>query len=282
VGAGADLEEARRALFLERKGWRIAVLAFAENEFGMATEAAAGANPLNPLRNLEDIRRASAQADLTLVLVHGGNEYNPVPSPRMRQTYRAFAEAGATAVVGGHTHCPQGFEIWRGVPVVYSLGNFLFDARPEREPLEPPAWWHGYMVRLGLAGKRAWRLELVPHSCYPAAEAVAPLVGRERRGFLRYLLRLGDVARDPRESLRFWEAWCAREDSGYVERLLGKTSNAVSPPAQELLDLRNLFTCESHSELLATYLRLACEGRLEEARRSLPELLRLMGGEVVA
>ena len=87
VGAGRDLDAARKPLFITRGGRRVAVLAFAENEFGMATPTSAGANPLQPFKNISQIREASRQADLTVVLIHGGNEYLPVPAPRVIDTY---------------------------------------------------------------------------------------------------------------------------------------------------------------------------------------------------
>lgn len=36
-------------------------------------------------------------------------------------------DAGADIVVGGHPHVTQGAEIYRGRPIIYSLGNFVFD-----------------------------------------------------------------------------------------------------------------------------------------------------------
>jgi poly-gamma-glutamate synthesis protein (capsule biosynthesis protein) len=38
-----------------------------------------------------------------------------------------FVEAGADAVVGAHPHVMQGMEVYKGVPILYSLGNFVFD-----------------------------------------------------------------------------------------------------------------------------------------------------------
>ena len=87
VGAGASLAEARRPLIVEKNGQCIAFLAFAENELCTATEDSAGSSPLNTLRNIRDISAAAQEADTTVVLIHGGNEHCPVPSPRMVQLY---------------------------------------------------------------------------------------------------------------------------------------------------------------------------------------------------
>lgn len=275
VGAGKDLASARQPLIIEKDGLKIAVLAFAENEFGIATETVPGGNPLQPLRNIAQIKTASAQADITMVLIHGGNEFNPIPSPRMVETCRAFAEAGASAVVAGHTHCPQGIELWHGVPIVYSLGNFLFDSDGSYSGYN---WWYGYMVRLGFAAGRAVRLEVIPHHCLPRAEKVTPLQGEERERFLTYLNELSRIAADGREGQKYFDAWCLRGINGYFSRLGTpfmpldwNDADAVSG----FMAMRNLHTCEAHNELVTATLRIIGEKRETTAAEYLPRLERL-------
>jgi poly-gamma-glutamate synthesis protein (capsule biosynthesis protein) len=38
---------------------------------------------------------------------------------------------GADVVIGSHPHVPQGFEMYNGKPIFYSLGNFIFDQSNE-------------------------------------------------------------------------------------------------------------------------------------------------------
>jgi poly-gamma-glutamate synthesis protein (capsule biosynthesis protein) len=72
-------------------------------------------------------------ADAVVVFAHWGAEYVTEPTPRQRKLARAFAAAGADAVVGTHPHVVQPIErltVTRGdasvtVPVAYSLGNFV-------------------------------------------------------------------------------------------------------------------------------------------------------------
>ena len=127
VGAGDNLQQASKPLYIKIKNKTIAILNFAEQEFSVAGKNTAGANPLNIIDNYHSIQDAKQQADILLVIVHGGHEGYPLPSPRMVQTYRFFAEIGASVVVGHHTHCASGFEVYHGVPIFYSLGNFIFD-----------------------------------------------------------------------------------------------------------------------------------------------------------
>ncbi|NML68018.1 CapA family protein [Hymenobacter sp. RP-2-7] len=64
-----------------------------------------------------------------LVYLHWGTEYAAQPSARQRQLAHDLVDAGAAAVVGAHPHVVQPVEFYRGRPIVYSLGNFLFDQR---------------------------------------------------------------------------------------------------------------------------------------------------------
>lgn len=136
-GGGRDQTEARRPLILERHGLRIALLG--SNEF---KPRAFEAGPDDPgvawsvdERVLADIRAAREvhRADIVLPYLHWGHEYDAQPDDRQRTFARAMLEAGASAVIGAHPHVTQGAEIVEGRPVVYSLGNFVFDGFDEPE-----------------------------------------------------------------------------------------------------------------------------------------------------
>ena len=64
-----------------------------------------------------------------LVYLHWGTEYAARPSPEQRRQARTLIDCGAAAVVGAHPHTVQSAEFYRGRPIIYSLGNFLFDQR---------------------------------------------------------------------------------------------------------------------------------------------------------
>jgi poly-gamma-glutamate synthesis protein (capsule biosynthesis protein) len=155
VGGGRNLAEAHRPLRVEQGGLSIAILAY--NEF---KPRAFEAGPTWPgiawsedSQVLADIRAArAAGADLVIPFMHWGWEREPEPSARQRRLARAMIDAGADAVVGAHPHCVQGAELYRGRPIVYSLGNFVFDGF-EDERLRT-----GWLLRLQLDrdGVLAW------------------------------------------------------------------------------------------------------------------------------
>ena len=144
VGGGTDIKEASKILYKHIGEHTLAIINCCEHEFSIATNDSGGSNPLNPVQQYYAIKEAKNKADYVLVIVHGGHEHWQLPSPRMRETYRFFIDAGADAVVNHHQHCYSGFEVYNDKPVFYGLGNFCFDW-PERNSEK---WNHGYMVCL--------------------------------------------------------------------------------------------------------------------------------------
>jgi poly-gamma-glutamate synthesis protein (capsule biosynthesis protein) len=62
-----------------------------------------------------------------IIFPHWGVEYAPKHSISQERLAQSWISAGADLVVGSHPHVTQDFEIIEGKPVIYSLGNFVFD-----------------------------------------------------------------------------------------------------------------------------------------------------------
>jgi len=124
-GAGKDLDSARKILYVEKESTKIAFLNFAENEFNSANEYHGGSNPLDIIENVKQIQEAKKNADFVFVIIHGGIDYCRIPSPRMIKQYRFYADSGASAIIGHHTHVVSGYENHHGIPIFYGIGNFI-------------------------------------------------------------------------------------------------------------------------------------------------------------
>lgn len=131
-GVGRNIDEARHAVVLERKGRRIAFLFFTwTKEFlepvPAATRETPGVSPLREEEVLAAVSHARDQeaADLVVVSLHWGEGKSHYVRPECVAQAHRIIEAGADMIVGHHTHCLQGFEIWHGKPIFYGLGNFL-------------------------------------------------------------------------------------------------------------------------------------------------------------
>ncbi len=126
-GAGSTSSEARLPLLIESEGAVVAVLGFSDDGgIKTATNDRPGVRRLS-LPNLQaDIEAArAAGVDRVIAAVHWGGNYTSL-DPRQETWADAFAEAGYDMVVGTGPHVPQPIDVVDGMPVVYSLGNYVF------------------------------------------------------------------------------------------------------------------------------------------------------------
>ncbi len=130
VGAGADAAEAYAPHVVTVDGWRVAVLAFTS----VISAPSWIAGPSSPGqaggKGLADItaavRAAAAEADVVVVTVHWGIERDLLPRAADVARGRALVDAGADVVFGHHPHRVQPLEWYRGRPIFWSLGNFVW------------------------------------------------------------------------------------------------------------------------------------------------------------
>jgi poly-gamma-glutamate synthesis protein (capsule biosynthesis protein) len=170
VGAGRNLAAARRPVIIDRDAVRIGFLAVDSiGEAPAATSARAGTNRLNmpprtgPLNRSQlqrvssDIRALSKRVDAVVVLTHWGTQYTHCPESSQRVAARAFADAGADLVIGGHPHWVQGLETAGSAVVAHSLGNFIFDMDFQTKTRE------GIFLEIVLWGGAVKAVEPVPY-----------------------------------------------------------------------------------------------------------------------
>lgn len=132
IGAGRNLEEAMRPVYIELDGKKIAFVAASRAEKYKMTPQATESEPgiLRCYDNtlfLEVIAEARKNADFVLAYVHWGTEYSFELQEVQLTTGKEYLDAGADVVIGAHTHCLQGMEYYDGKPIIYSLGNYWFN-----------------------------------------------------------------------------------------------------------------------------------------------------------
>lgn len=101
--------------------------AFGEANYAGADNGVPGTNPYMIDQVLADIEDAASRYDIVIPYFHFGVEYVGVVPAWAVAGARAAIDAGATAVVTNHPHVIQGMEVYRSKPIVYSVGNFIFD-----------------------------------------------------------------------------------------------------------------------------------------------------------
>lgn len=190
VGGGENITEASRILYKTIKNQVLAIVNCCEHEFSIATETTGGSNPLNPVQQYYSIKEAREKADFVFVIVHGGNEYYQLPSPRMKELYRFFVDAGADAVVNHHQHCYSGYEVYQGKPIIYGLGNFCFDNPGWRDS----NWNKGYMVCINTDNEND--INILPYIQCDAGPQVRILDNIDSRPVFEDIIRLNEIIQD--------------------------------------------------------------------------------------
>jgi hypothetical protein len=132
LGAGTNERAAHEPVILQADGMRIGLLGYYWNRRTAASAHQPG-SAMDPPEAVEaDIRALRERADRIVVTFHWGAPYEPQPSPEDQAKARFAVDCGADAVVGHHPHIVQPFEIYRGCPIFYSVGNFAFGSGNSR------------------------------------------------------------------------------------------------------------------------------------------------------
>ncbi|NJN01647.1 MAG: hypothetical protein HC873_13965 [Leptolyngbyaceae cyanobacterium SL_1_1] len=130
VGAGRDNREARRPEILDVKNQRIAYLSYTQDDLFAAYGDIAGVNAQGKQQVVEDIRSLRAQVDWIIVNYRWREELSDSPADWQTNLARLAIDQGADLVVGYHPQQIQGAEIYKGRPIAYSLGDFVFGETP--------------------------------------------------------------------------------------------------------------------------------------------------------
>lgn len=128
VGGGFSEEEAHSPIIKDIKKTKIAYLAYTNlgSEYFAATKERSGIAWLDE-GIIEDIKTAKESADIVIVSMHFGEEYQPQPSPNQIYFAQLAIDSGADLVIGHHSHIVQPIEKYNDSYIAYSLGNFVFD-----------------------------------------------------------------------------------------------------------------------------------------------------------
>ena len=87
---------------------------------------------LDVLEEKIKLMKQKEKVNWVVVVYHGGEEFLNCPLPFNRKLLHKIANLGADAIVSHHPHVVQGYEYYKGKPIFYSLGNFIFDTTYQR------------------------------------------------------------------------------------------------------------------------------------------------------
>jgi hypothetical protein len=177
AGGGRNLAEARRPVLLKNGDTSIVILAYCNRPplDYYATDGRPGIAPLDMQIISDDIAAHKLSDNIVVVSLHWGIEQTSRPQSFQIAMAHQIIDAGADAVIGHHPHWPQGIEIYRNRPIIYSLGNFI---NGYINPIEQD----NIAVAFYYAGARLERIRVIP------------LAGRNRQTRFQPYVLAGDQA----------------------------------------------------------------------------------------
>ncbi|MHC4131446.1 MAG: CapA family protein [Planctomycetota bacterium] len=261
VGAGNTLKEARKLFIRSIDGVRIGVLGFAEKEFSIATTNSCGANPLEIINYVRDIKEHRHMLDYLIVLVHGGKELYPYPTPRLMKVCRFMVEEGADAVICQHSHCAGCYESYKGSYIVYGQGNLIFDF-----PNKNKQWSEGFLVGLIISRNCQSQMKLIPYIQSYESAGARKMNEDEEKALLDLIDKRSDAIKKPEFVFEQWYKLCSDRRyeylghirgcgrlMSYLNRKLHLTDYLFSKRSKR--QVLNVIQCETHREILEDILR---------------------------
>ena len=190
VGAGRNLKEARKPVYYIINNVKIAFVSATQIERldNPDTKGATDSSPgvfrcWNGDNLLETVRDAGENSDFVIVYLHWGTENVDTIDWAQEKQAAEVAEAGADLIIGDHPHCLQQISIVKGVPVIYSLGNFWFNSKT----LDTG------MVKVTLNEEGLLSYQFIP--CQQSGSKTELLQGEEKQRVLDYMQSISEGVR---------------------------------------------------------------------------------------
>ena len=127
IGIGDSISQVIKHKIINLKGIKIGIYACTEHEYSIANDEHSGANPFDYIDTFNDISILKKDCDYVIVLYHGGTELYRYPTPQIKKICRHMVNSGADIVLVQHTHCIGAYEVYNSGTIVYGQGNFIFN-----------------------------------------------------------------------------------------------------------------------------------------------------------
>ncbi len=262
VGAGLDLQQIYKPLIVEDNEVKVAIIAFAENEFNTIhlQEQGAGSNNLDIIEICSQIHNAKSKSDYVVLIAHGGHEEYHYPSPRIKKLYRFFIDSGADALIGHHPHVVQGFEEYKGKPIFYSIGNYFFPSSDNNKSNN-----EGFVVVLNILK------DSLDYSFLPYTQSInnfqVNLMGEEQKiEFMKSVESFSSIILNDSMLKKNWLDFVQSRKEVFFNSLFPLNPKIASRlikygldkffvPQKHFIKLLNLIRCESHRDILINSLK---------------------------
>lgn len=201
TGANFSQKKIYKPFLFNKNNQKIAVINTSEGE--EANEKYnnhIGASDIESYKVIDQIRNYKKKGYLVILIAHAGIEYIPVPPPYIKNIFKNFADEGADLVIGHHPHVPQGFEIYKNVPIFYSLGNFAMWKKNLRKNC-----YHSFFLNIEIQNNQLLSINLIP---FQIKKNGLNLISK--KNFSKNIIELNNFL--PKSNM-IWQAYLHRNNS---------------------------------------------------------------------
>lgn len=141
IGAGTNIEEARKPHIVKIKGKTFAFFGYDEfayiyysNSYKRrfaASDNLPGTAALKLDYIIEDVKKIREEVDYVVISLHWGTEGSNRINTAQKETAHKLIDNGVDIILGHHPHVIQPIEVYKGRPIIYSMGNYIFDQNDE-------------------------------------------------------------------------------------------------------------------------------------------------------
>ena len=259
VGAGLNSNEASKSFIKKISNIRVGFVNIAENEFCAAQNNYPGAHTFDFINNTKIIKELKNKVDKIVLIYHGGREHYQLPTPDQRKRLRYFIDCGVDAIVAHHTHCVSGFEYYNDKPILYSLGNFIFDYKKK---YQKGIWTEGMSIILELKDITSnFKVSLFPHTQGRINDSTLQLMkGKQKQEFLNKIKTLNNTIVNDELFEKAWNKYVQTQEKFYLSSFYVKNIYLRLFFIYGILPvfffrtkhnklILNLLRCESHNEI---------------------------------
>jgi poly-gamma-glutamate capsule biosynthesis protein CapA/YwtB (metallophosphatase superfamily) len=159
AGAGKNTADAHTASLLKAGGITVGILGYdtIAGYYASGTSTPGSAKMTKAFLQKDIAAARKAGADVVIVFPHWGVEYRAKPTAGQRNLAHLAIDAGADLVIGNHPHWAEGMEVYKGKPIWYALGNFVFDQTWSEPTME------GITLEMTFRGKELVQVRMRPH-----------------------------------------------------------------------------------------------------------------------
>jgi hypothetical protein len=258
IGAGKNKQEAKKPIIINKNGWKIGIMAFAEHEFNAAYSNEAGANLLDLYEDFDNIKELKKKVDYLIVLYHGGIEHYEYPSPLLQKKCRKMVNSGANYVTCQHSHLIGTQESYKNGTILYGQGNTIFGHRPNDK-----RWNEGLLVKIELDKK----INMMNIPVQAIQSGISLIPHKESQIILNNIKKRSERIEETDFVSNSWIEFCNNKSAHYLPHLFGlsrivnklnrifnnKLIKCFFTKNQKMIT-GNLIRCESHKEMIQTIL----------------------------